>query len=245
METSYNTAAIRDLLKSAFDDQELTELCYDHFPAVHEKISDGTSRSKKIQYLIDFCKRRKQFEDLLAHVQHINPDQYHDFINQIRGTPPPNDNQLAVTSTPLPHESEQQAQFDVFLSYNELDKAWVSQLKDDLWRYGVTVWLDRDEIRPGDLSGKAREQALDDCRAVALIISCQALDSGWIEEEYYRSLAPTKRSVQTIPVILGEAELPGFLQSRNAVDFYSESSYARSVWELVWGITGKKPDQIL
>jgi hypothetical protein len=40
--------------------------------------------------------------------------------------------------------------YDVCLSHSSVDKPWVIQLKDDLHRYGVAVWLDKDEIRPGD-----------------------------------------------------------------------------------------------
>ena len=140
------------------------------------------------------------------------------------------------------------AKFDVFLSYSSVDKPWAIKLKDDLLSYKVSVWLDKDEIRPGDLFAEALEQALDNCRAVALIVSPEAISSGWVKEEYYRalSLAKTKRtSVQIIPVILREVELPGFLQSRSWVDFQDERDYVQSVWKLVWGITGAKPAQIL
>lgn len=71
------------------------------------------------------------------------------------------------------------SKFDVFLSHNSVDKPWVMQLKDALERYGLSVWLDRDEIRPGDLFARALEQALDECRAVALVISPEAMASGW------------------------------------------------------------------
>jgi len=139
-------------------------------------------------------------------------------------------------------------QFDVFLSYSSVDKQWVIKLKDDLLCYGVSVWLDKDEIRPGDLFGKALEQALDNCRAVALIVSPEAINSGWVEEEYYRALflAKTKQtSVQIIPVILRDAELPGFLKGRTWVNFRDETAYVQSVGRLVWGITGEKPAQVL
>jgi uncharacterized caspase-like protein len=140
-------------------------------------------------------------------------------------------------------------QFDVFLSHSSVDKPWVITLKDHLRRYGVSVWLDQDEIPPGAFIGKALEQALlDNCRTVALIVSPEAINSGWVEEEYNLALSLAKSKptpVQIIPVILREAELPGFLQSRNWVDFRDETSYAQNVWKLVWGITGKKPAQVL
>ena len=42
-------------------------------------------------------------------------------------------------------------EFDVFLSHNSIDKPWVIALKAALVERGVKVWLDCDEIRPGDL----------------------------------------------------------------------------------------------
>ena len=42
------------------------------------------------------------------------------------------------------------AEHDVFLSHSSVDKPWVIKLKNDLLRYGVSVWLDKDEIRPGE-----------------------------------------------------------------------------------------------
>ncbi len=140
------------------------------------------------------------------------------------------------------------AKFDVFLSYSSVDQPWVIKLKDDLLHYGVSVWLDKDEIRPGDLFAATLESALDNCRTVALIVSPEAISSGWVKEEYYRTLSlgkASQTSVQIIPVLLREAELPGFLQSRNCVDFRDETAYTQSVWKLVWGITGVRPAQVL
>jgi hypothetical protein len=51
--------------------------------------------------------------------------------------------------------------FDVFLSYASTDEAWVRRLAEDLKRYGVSVWLDRDEIRPGDLFAEALARCLN------------------------------------------------------------------------------------
>jgi len=139
-------------------------------------------------------------------------------------------------------------QFDIFLSHNSVDKPWASRLKQDLERYGLSVWLDRDEIRPGDLFAKALESGLAGSRAVALIISPEAMASGWVEEEYYRALSLTKDKaapVQLIPVLLREASPPDFVTSRDWVDFRDEAAYAEKVWELVWGITGQKPAKVL
>jgi hypothetical protein len=140
------------------------------------------------------------------------------------------------------------ANFDVFLSHNSIEKPWVVRLKDDLIRYGLSVWLDKDEIRPGDLFAEAQEEALENCKAIALIISPQAINSGWVKEEYYRALSLSKdkqHPLQLIPVILREAEVPGFFKSRIWIDFRDESKYSEKVWRLVWGILGDKPAEIL
>lgn len=70
-----------------------------------------------------------------------------------------------------------------------------------------------------------------------------------MEEEYYRALSLTKSKKEPailIPVILRKVDpLPGFVKSRNWVDFRDEMVYAQKVWELVWGITGQKPAAVI
>jgi len=136
-------------------------------------------------------------------------------------------------------------QFDVFLSHSSKDKEWVAKLKNDLMQYGIKVWLDKDQIRPGEIFVHALEDAIDHCKAIVLVISPESIQSKWVQEEYARAISLEKQkgvSVQVIPVILETAEVPSFLSSRNYVDFREESKYSENIWKLVWGITGKKPD---
>ena len=51
--------------------------------------------------------------------------------------------------------------------------------------------------------------------------------------------------LQMIPVILREADVPGFAKSRNWIDFRDESKYCENVWNLVWGILGHNPAEVL
>ncbi|HWN67828.1 MAG TPA: toll/interleukin-1 receptor domain-containing protein [Haliangium sp.] len=138
--------------------------------------------------------------------------------------------------------------FDVFVSHSSVDKPWVRALSGDLARYGVSVWVDEEQIRPGAAIVDALEQALEVCRAVALVVAPESMASGWVREEYHRAVALALRKdrpLQLIPVLLRAAELPGFLASRSWVDFRDATSYATSVWRLVWGITGTKPPAVL
>jgi TIR domain len=137
-----------------------------------------------------------------------------------------------------------EARFDVFLSYNSVDRPWVTQLKAALQAKGLGVWLDDDQIRPGDIFGKALEEGIRSSNTVALIVSPEALASAWVEEEYYRALSLANsqgRRLRMIPVLLRTAALPGFLSSRTWVDFRDPSAFETSLEKLCWGITGNKP----
>ena len=87
----YNSAAIRDLLNAAFNDEELTTLCFDHFRTVYDNFSAGMSKGQKIQFLLDHCTRHDQLDTLLNRVRERNPAQYARFAPRLAapaGHPP-------------------------------------------------------------------------------------------------------------------------------------------------------------
>lgn len=132
--------------------------------------------------------------------------------------------------------------YDIFLSYKSDDSAWTERLRDDLRKRGVKVWLDKHEIRPGDLFAEALEKGLESSRSVGLIVTEKSLASGWVKEEYYRALSLSKAHDRPlIPILLENASLPGFLASRNYIDFRLDSDYEENIDTLIWpGITGRK-----
>jgi hypothetical protein len=136
------------------------------------------------------------------------------------------------------------AEFDVFLSHHSGDKPWVIFLKSALAARGVRVWLDRDEIRPGDLFIDALEQGIQRSQAVALIVSPESMTSAWVREEYQRALvlANSTAGLRLIPCVLRNASLPGFMANRHWVDFRDPKAFEEKVDELCWGITGSRPE---
>lgn len=84
MNEEFNTSAIRQLLREAFDDEELITLCYDEFRPVYERFTSGVPRLIKIQLLIDYCERYGQFDQLLAIIKALNSHQYSKYISSIR-----------------------------------------------------------------------------------------------------------------------------------------------------------------
>jgi len=81
---AWNTAAVRELVMAAFDDEELTTFCYDNFRPVHEEFTTGMSRTQKTQRLVETCERRGEIEKLLAGVARANPYQYNRFKDHLR-----------------------------------------------------------------------------------------------------------------------------------------------------------------
>jgi hypothetical protein len=81
---TWNRAALRDLLTSALDDQELTGLCFDHFDPVYQIFSDGMKKSDKVQTLLDYCIRQARVQELLDLVRRRNPAQYAQFERRLK-----------------------------------------------------------------------------------------------------------------------------------------------------------------
>lgn len=73
---NYNTTAIRRLLLAAFNDEEFTFFCYDHFREVYQKFAAGITFTAKVQILIEHCELRSEFGKLLPLVQEANPAKY-------------------------------------------------------------------------------------------------------------------------------------------------------------------------
>jgi hypothetical protein len=87
--SDWNTAAIRDLLTAAFNDEEVTTLCFDHFRPVYENLAAGMSKGQKIQRLLDYCERHNRIPELLSRVRRANPSKYTEFKSHLEQRPEP------------------------------------------------------------------------------------------------------------------------------------------------------------
>jgi len=132
--------------------------------------------------------------------------------------------------------------FDVFLSFASVDRAFVRRLKDALESQGLRVWLDSDEIVPGDQFVSAIELGLKESSAVAFVVSPESAASGWVREEYNSAITLSRSSskeIRLIPLLLRNADLPPFLAARQWVDFREESRFSDGVKSLIGGIRGQ------
>ena len=127
--------------------------------------------------------------------------------------------------------------FDVFLSYHSGDGEWAALLKDRLVARGIRVWLDSEQIRPGDRFPGALARAIGQVQSVIVVLSPGSVVSSWVEEEYSLALARGRR---VIAVLIEDVEPPGFLHGRTWVDFRDQAAFEASLEQVVFGITGSR-----
>lgn len=139
--------------------------------------------------------------------------------------------------------------YDVFLSHNSADKAAVEELAHRLAdEAGLTPFLDKWHLIPGDPWQEAIEEALYQSRTCAVFIGPGGI-SPWENEEMRAAIEQhsSNRTFRVIPVLLPGAErgergrLPAFLTRATWVEFRQGLDDSDSFHRLVAGIKGLAP----
>jgi hypothetical protein len=129
--------------------------------------------------------------------------------------------------------------YDVFISYKSENKSWAETLARNLVQQRLTVWLDDWRKRPGDLI----TGTLKNAKAGLIVVTPEALASGWVQEEYESMQGREKLgSFQVILVVLGEIDGLPFLSNKPWIDFTDPEKYRRGLYEVVQGVRGARPD---
>jgi hypothetical protein len=137
--------------------------------------------------------------------------------------------------------------FDVFISHNSKDKPAVRKLAQELeWRR-LKVWLDEEQLVPGESWRKGLEVGILASKTAAVLIGKDGLGP-WEKPEMDLCLREAvENNKRVIPVLLpgapGQPELLPFLKGYTWIDFRSGLN-EEGLDRLEWGITGKKPSKI-
>ena len=138
-------------------------------------------------------------------------------------------------------------EFDCFLSHNGRDKPAARALAARLRETGISVWLDEEQLRPGDEWQPGLETGIRASKSIAVLIGGKGMGP-WQDQEVQFALTLAVRDQRPIiPVLLPGAgdtpSLPMGLAIRTWVDLRSDTGGDnRAAFErLVWGITGVKP----
>jgi hypothetical protein len=148
-----------------------------------------------------------------------------------------------VKFAPQPRQLTTGDQWNVFLSYRSVSRAWVLNLYDGLVGLGHKVFLDQCVLKIGDELTTRLEDALTKSQAGILIWSKATRDSDWVRREYQtmERQATEKQGFQFVPVRLDNSKLPAFAGNRIFLDFslYPDGPNGGELLRLLHAVVGK------
>ncbi len=136
-------------------------------------------------------------------------------------------------------------EFDVFLAHNSHDKPQVEDIAKLLKQRGLNTWLDKEQIPPGKWFQDVIQKAIPNVKSAAIFIGVKGLGK-WQELELRSFISRcVEVDIPVIPVLLpGVNNIPGnlfFLKELNWVRFFEQIDEMDGLNNLIWGITGEKP----
>ncbi len=120
--------------------------------------------------------------------------------------------------------ARRQSKPDIFLSHSSKDRKVAADLADDLNFCSTDVWLDQWELQIGQSLTDELAKAMDASRYIAILITENYNKSVWTKTEYKKALSREQREGRTVmlPLLLGEVELPDFLEDKIYVDLRTD-----------------------
>ena len=88
----------------------------------------------------------------------------------------------------------------VFLSYARSDEAFAKSLSAELSKHGISVWLDEEQILPGENLHQRIAEALAKSNAMVVLISPEAMNSQFVRSEIEYALGNPKYEGRLFPV---------------------------------------------
>jgi TIR domain len=115
------------------------------------------------------------------------------------------------------------ASWDVFISHSTQDVEIVTQVADDLEDVGLSVWLDRSTIGPGERIREKINLGIKNSTVVLIFISRRSLKSRWVLNELDAAMLReiNERRPLLLPVLIGRVhtnELPEDLKGKKYLD---------------------------
>jgi hypothetical protein len=137
---------------------------------------------------------------------------------------------------------------EIFLSHSSRDKTAAHRLAKTLNFCALDVWLDDWEIEVGQSLTDEVAKAMDASRFIAILITENYNKTVWTKTEYKKALAREQKEQRTVmlPLIIGEAEIPDFLEDKLYIDLRTEYfSGILNLVGMVHGITRYRLSQAL
>jgi hypothetical protein len=139
------------------------------------------------------------------------------------------------------------SRYDAFLSYNSADRASVEQIASELRNAGLSVFLDRWYLIPGESWVDTLERTIADARSMVVFVGPSGLGS-WQQREMRLALDRQAQSpsFRVIPAILDRADPPtGFLALNTWVDIRSREDAALRLIDAIRGHESGSPKRVI
>ena len=108
----------------------------------------------------------------------------------------------------------------VFISYSRQDIQIADKIVSALDSLGLSVWIDRREIKLGDSFVEKINQGLGSANYVLVLFSNAAIKSQWVTREWMSSLA--SQSTIIIPILLENGAIPPLLKDIPYINFVTD-----------------------
>ncbi|KAA3661975.1 MAG: TIR domain-containing protein [Chloroflexi bacterium] len=201
----------RKFLQEFFNDEELTNFCFDYFPQVYNDFTVGMQKSQKVRMLVENSQRRGRFDELLAALERERPKSYPDhFAEQPH----------LIDLEPQPKKAIEHNPHQIFISHAHQDAKFAQQLADDLRTNGWETWIASDNIQPGEKWVEAINRGLMESGIFALLISANALISRWVKSETNAAISLEHRGkIRFVPLTLEPVSMPPLWETYQKIPF--------------------------
>jgi hypothetical protein len=133
---------------------------------------------------------------------------------------------------------------DVFISHSSVQKEWVEALAANLQRAGKSVFLDLWRLVPGRDFIEGLRAGLACSHSAILVVSPEALQSGWVREEYeiLKRRQTNDPAFTIVPIVHSGVDSGSpFYGSIQWVDFRDSTKHLQSFAQLLAGLESRPP----
>lgn len=109
----------------------------------------------------------------------------------------------------------QQPATDIFISYSHEDRFAAGALAQRLETLGYRPWIDYSSIRGGDNWQQRIHEALDQSRALIVLLTPDSIGSDWVRQEVLMAFEANRR---VIPLMIRPCEPPDYLHTIQYID---------------------------
>lgn len=126
----------------------------------------------------------------------------------------------------------------VFLSHSSKDKPLARRIAENLIQNNIDVWLDEWELLVGDSIVQKIQHGLDNTEFVAILLTANSLESGWVEKEWMSKFSQeaSTRDIVILPLKADNLPLPTLLRDKKYADF--SASFEVGANDLVSAVKG-------